>query len=823
MLEYVNKYNFAFIEKYEYVSNVYTLVFNYRNKIILIDYNVCDDTNIFSYYDYCEFQNNIVYKYKEVYRFLYEESVEYIVKIIDDFLDITIDTYHCDDNGGSFQTIHIDNTPLEHKFEEIFTRTYGSDAISYLQKEEPLSLLKGTACFMDYLLETNEHKIVFEENGVSYHHPQIIKSSKYKHQLEKQNCLNLLGYVVYRLSTESMIMNEQIVDDLKKYAGEKENFIGISNLKINRDFKLYKHQENILESFDLDRKKGINTTLIVLPTGAGKSQIVVEDLKKDYIKNCVGNILIMVPSVKVREDWEKRMKNSKVDIFCYNKVYTLIKSYDKEHYDYIVFDEAHHAMAANCKKTLQYFNPKFLIGLTATPDRLDNKKLQEIFGQYESSLTLKDAIMQDVVCNIRCFRIISNIDLANVRFNGVDYNYSDLEKTLTIDSRNELICKVLKKYYNPTKSFYKQGLIFCVNKSHTIKMANMLKDYGLKAEAVYGGNKHNDIYFEKYKNKEIQFLCSCQMISEGFDSPQTEVVVMARPTLSKVLYLQQIGRGTRKYPNKEALVVIDVVDNYVSNLIPWNFNSLFKINQYHDFIGIKNNTHQFLDIYGINEQIIDIHHIDIFTFETKFKDLISLELAARELYIGTKTLETWVKKNNNYCSEIVTIGKRKVPYFTNSNIDTIRIDKKLGIHNDGTILDDFINFVDENTLTFSYKLIFLKSVFKVVNKKGNINIDELVNEYIHFYLDRLKNNKVVDKKNCPYTLEYLSDYKAIKRSLLENPFEKFERKRFFYYTNDLNIITFNSSLWEKLTKNTIITLNNKLDVFIKEYYEKFVD
>ena len=98
---------------------------------------------------------------------------------------------------------------------------------------------------------------------------------------------------------------------------------------------------------------------------------------------------------------------------------------------------------------------------------------------------------------------------------------------------------------------------------------------GFKAKAVYGGNKHNDEIFEKYANKEIQFLISCQLISEGWDSPQTEVVVMARPTLSKVLYTQQIGRGVRKYPGKECLYVIDVVDNYEGKLSPMNFNALF--------------------------------------------------------------------------------------------------------------------------------------------------------------------------------------------------------------------------------------------------------
>ena len=199
----------------------------------------------------------------------------------------------------------------------------------------------------------------------------------------------------------------------------------------------------------------------------------------------------------------------------------------KEHYDYIVFDEAHHAQAANCKKTLQYFTPKYLIGLTATPERLDKRKLDEIFGQYETKLTLREAIQKGVISNIRCYRLISNIDLSEVRYNGKDYNYADLEKTLVIDSRNELIVNTIKKYFKPQKDFFKQGIVFCVNIQHCKKIEKLFNEAGIKAKAVYGLNKDNDEIFEKYRNKEIQFLLSCQVISEGLDCPQTEIVVMA--------------------------------------------------------------------------------------------------------------------------------------------------------------------------------------------------------------------------------------------------------------------------------------------------------
>jgi superfamily II DNA or RNA helicase len=309
------------------------------------------------------------------------------------------------------------------------------------------------------------------------------------------------------------------------------------------------------------------------------------------------------------------------------------------------------------------------LGLTATPERLDKKKIEEIFGEYESTLTLQEAIEKDIITNIRCYRLLSNIDLSNVRYNGQDYNNADLEKTLIVDSRNHLIVQTLVKYFKPRKGYFKQGIVFCVNINHAIKLAQMLRDAGLNAVAVHGRNNDNNRILDDYKDKKIQFLCTCQLISEGWDSPQTEIIVMARPTLSKVLYLQQIGRGVRKYDGKECLYIIDVVDNYEGKLIPWSFNSLFRLSVYHDFMGIRQKNNDYLEILGLNEQEMAMQEIDIFTFEEKNKDYRSAEQVARELYIGTGTLNKWVRLDKKLASLYLPIGNKAAPYFNDSDIE----------------------------------------------------------------------------------------------------------------------------------------------------------
>lgn len=811
-----------YIDEYCFDDTHHSFIFKKGPICIIVDDDICktDSTYLFDYSKYCEMQNTYMASYSKVYRFNCIDDSVY--QEIADWLNKAPENIEVSDSGGTFDIRHIDNTPLEKSFEDLFVDAYGDNSIAFLKKEYSISLSDGKNAFIDYVVETKDGNYAIEENGVHYHHPCIIGNDDYAHQLEKQNTLVLYNFKVFRFSIQNLSFSEQAVDNIKKYLGNKDRFINSICIKEERKFKLYEHQEKILDDLHKSRQEGICTALIVIPTGTGKSQIIIEDLKTLSKSDTVHNVLIMVPSITVKNDWIERAKslpgNLHVDIKFYNTAFLEKNSFEKNYYDYIVFDEAHHAQAANCKKTLQYYTPKYLLGLTATPERLDQKKLEDIFGHYESRISLKDAVEKGILSNIRCYRLLSNIDLSNVRYNGTDYNYADLEKSLIIDSRNELIADTIKKYFLPHNGFFKQGIVFCVNINHAKKLEKMLCERGIVARAVFGANSENDEIFNAYKNRKIQFLISCQIISEGWDSPQTEIVVMARPTLSKVLYLQQIGRGVRKYPGKECLYIIDVVDNYEGKLTPWSFNSLFKIPQYSDFAGLKNNSSDYLSILGLSECEVSMQEIDVFTFEEKYQGYLSLEQAARELFIGTNTLSKWVKDKPTYSSLSLPIGNKMMPYFSPENIAYIKQDRNLKEHNNETILGDFLEFINENTLTFSFKLVFMLGMLNHVDKEGEVNIDTLLDYYISFYKSRINRGLPVDKKNCIYTIDFLNERMKVKQNMLSNPFEKYERKRFVYYSKDLNILSFNPNLWAKLTediKSNIVEIENK---FLSEYY-----
>ncbi|MDD4609240.1 MAG: DEAD/DEAH box helicase [Bacteroidaceae bacterium] len=824
LIQELENINLNFIEQYHFDTYYFSYVFDFnKDTCIIIDENLCDknENNIFQYEKYCVMQNEYSAKYKLLLRFLRTDD---ILKVVTNWLCRDLSSLELKDHGTNREEHTGDNSVLESHFEDVFQEVYGSDSSNFLNKEFGVSIDKDTNAFVDYIIQTKDKSFAVEENGVSYHHPAIIGQKRYIKQLVRQNTLSLLGNNVFRFSTNNLLAKEQMVENIKRFFGDKEGLVHINSIKSERKFELYQHQKEYLDKFNELRALETKSILVILPTATGKSQIVISDLQLYYTS--FKRVLIMVPSVKIMEDWADRikvLKNECVEIKTYNTAFKDRLTHTPAHYDYIVFDEAHHAQAPNCKKTIQYYNPQFLVGLTATPDRLDQKKITAIFGNYDSHLTLEEAIKKDIISNIRVFRLKSNIDLSEVRFNGKDYNNADIEKTLFIDSRNELIAETLKKYFEPKLGFYKQGLIYCVNVAHAKKLAQFIRERGLTCEAVYGINKKNKTVFDNYKKRKLQFMTTCQMISEGWDSPQTEVIVMARPTLSKVLYLQQLGRGARKHVDKECLYCIDVVDNYSAHLRPWSFNSLFNLNTYVSWMGIKEGrSTDYLELLGLSEKEMKLEEIDILTFEEKYPDIKSAEQAARILFVNTDTLRSWIKKEPSLASLYLTVGNKRVPFFNADNLLTIRKKKNLKEHNEDTILEDFTDFIDQNSLTYSFKLVFLLKFLELVDKNGECNFYQLAERYKQFYMDRLNRNLQVDRKGCVFTKAYLEDKSKLNRNILDNPFEKFERKRFIYYakSKDFNLFSFNPILWKKMDGEYLDELKTKLELFLEAYYEQ---
>ncbi|MCI6514311.1 MAG: DEAD/DEAH box helicase family protein, partial [Erysipelotrichaceae bacterium] len=615
--------------------------------------------------------------------------------------------------------------------------------------------------------------------------------------------------------------------DIKQYFGKDTSDFIDDGLKVDRKVALYEHQSISLQEIQNRRKAGIKAFLIVLPTAAGKSRIVEEDIR-DYAKDCDEfRALILVPGHDIRDDWKKRVHHSLpqledcIDICTYAYMARHYTELPSDTYDYMVVDEAHHAVAPVLKRVIQYFNTGFTVGLTATDQRPDKKKLETVFGTYSTSLSLKQAMEKEIVARANVFRIETNIDLSHVRFNGKDYVNADLEKRIRVTSRNELIVDVLNSYCTEGEMGQRQGVIFCVNVSHANEMARLMNQAGISAAAYTGQTKKADDVMESFRQKKIRFLCSCNMISEGWDYPELGILVMARPTLSKVLYLQQIGRGLRRTDTKKNVLVIDVVDEYGAMVKACNMHAIFQNTFYVPFGDITRTDYHSGDLIvidGMEERVTRIIKVDIDTFENKYGDYLSQEQVAREYFVSTGTVTSWIKKGKIIPTVQYSFGSKTIYMFSPSDVEKYRIELGIKEHNDSTIKEDFFDFMEERDYSLSYKMPFMLSFMKHVDEIGDAKIDNVLDDYIAFYQDRIDRGLQVDRKTCPYNDQTLKDRKSICRNMLTNPFEKFERKRFLYYSKDLSVISMNHALFAQLTLEDRKRIDDQLKDDLKNYY-----
>lgn len=795
--------------------------------MVIIDDEICscrDGEQIFPYTLITDKQNHYMKIYRRVFRFLGFDA-ETIEKCLQKGRQEVLHfTKKISERGE-----HADSSPLELLFEQNFTDVYGMRALKYLQKEFRISDEEGNNYFLDYLIDTADSRVAIEENGIHYHHPQLIGIEGYRKQLRKQNTCALWGLKLYRFSTEDCRFKDRIEDDIRSYLGKDTSGFREAGLLLERKTELYEHQEISLAQIQERREKGICAFLIVLPTAAGKSRIVEEDIQKFAAGKEQFRALILAPNTNIIADWKERIDKDlqplqdRIDIKTYSYAVRHYHEKTRDYYSYIVVDEAHHAVAPMLKRVIQYYVPEFLVGLTATDQRPDKKRLEEIFRNYTTELSLKDAMEKGVVARANVYRIETNIDLSHVRFNGKDYVNADLEKSVRVTSRNELIVNVLKDYFTEGDAGKRQGIIFCINKAHTKEMARLLNAAGISAQDYSGDTKHPEKVMQEFKEHKIRFLCACDMISEGWDYPELGILVMARPTLSKVLYLQQIGRGLRRTSIKKNVFVIDVVDEYGAMVRPCSMHAIFGNSLYVPFGDITRQDYllgQMIEIDGITERVERIVEVDIHTFEEKYGDYYSQEQLAREYFVNTGTITSWIRKGKITPTVEFPFGSKKISLFSPEDVEKYRKELNIQEHNDDTVRDDFFAFLEERDYSLSYKMPFLLSFIDHMDTIGDAKIEDVLTDYIAFYQDRIDKGLPVDRPSCPYNAETLKDRKMIKSSMLTNPFEKFERKRFMYYSKDLGVISLNHALMAKMSGEDWERVKRQMREDLERYYKE---
>ena len=233
-------------------------------------------------------------------------------------------------------------------------------------------------------------------------------------------------------------------------------------------------------------------------------------------------------------------------------VQSIIHRLDKfkpDDFDMIITDEAHHAAAKSYRKVYEYFKPRLHLGFTATPNRGDNVRLDDIYQDIIFERDIKWAIKNKYLTDIYCIRVNIGYDISKVARRMGDFAPGELEEVMNQDVLNNAIAEAYEKYAKG------QTLIFACSVDHAEAIAEKIPG----AVAVTAKTKNRDELIKKFTNREIPVLVNCMIFTEGTDMPLVETVMIARPTSNSSLYTQMVGRGLRLYPGKEKLTLIDLV------------------------------------------------------------------------------------------------------------------------------------------------------------------------------------------------------------------------------------------------------------------------
>ncbi|MDH6577548.1 DEAD/DEAH box helicase [Kitasatospora sp. MAP5-34] len=239
-----------------------------------------------------------------------------------------------------------------------------------------------------------------------------------------------------------------------------------------------------------------------------------------------------------------------------------LSSFSPEHFDVIVIDEFHHAEAATYRKVIDHFAPRELLGLTATPERADGKRVQDEFfdGRIAAEMRLWQALEDDLLCPFHYFGVHDNTDLSNVSWRQGAYDPTELTNVLTAGDAQarQVVQAVLDKISNPLRM---RALGFCVSVRHAEHMARAFSRAGISARALSGNTpaRERKAALDGLSSGHIQVLFTVDLFNEGLDIPGIDTLLLLRPTSSATIFLQQLGRGLRRSADKAVLTVLDFI------------------------------------------------------------------------------------------------------------------------------------------------------------------------------------------------------------------------------------------------------------------------
>ena len=351
----------------------------------------------------------------------------------------------------------------------------------------------------------------------------------------------------------------------------------------------YSYQQEILDRLDAERKvRGLNRNLVVAATGTGKTVISAFDYRR-FCKEHPGGANRML-FVAHREEILRQSRYTFQNILrdpnfgelfvgssrpanlehLFVSIQTvnsqaLCERLPVDYYDYIVVDEFHHAAAPTYQLLLGHFQPQLLLGLTATPERMDGKSVLDYFGgRIAAEIRLPEAIDRKLLCPFQYFGVADTVDLDELRWVRGGYDKNELTNLYSLNRavaqrRAAHVLQSLDRYVTDMDAV--KGLGFCVSIEHARFMADYFNGHGVPSLCLVGQSSDEERYTAKKRlvSGELRFLFVVDIYNEGVDIPEVNTVLFLRPTESLTVFLQQLGRGLRLAEDKECLTVLDFI------------------------------------------------------------------------------------------------------------------------------------------------------------------------------------------------------------------------------------------------------------------------
>jgi len=348
--------------------------------------------------------------------------------------------------------------------------------------------------------------------------------------------------------------------------------------------ELRDYQRECLAAIFRRYKAGVRRQLVCLPTGTGKTVIfarfpsffrmkrrmLVLAHRAELLHQARDKLLAANPALKVEIEQAERSASGDSDVVVAS-VPTLgrresrrLAALDPDQFSIVVVDEAHHATAESYQRIVKYLGllepdtKKLLVGFTATPKRSDGIGLDAVFDEISFSRTIPEMMHAGYLAPVAGYRVETDIDLSRVKTSMGDFVVSQLSDAVNIESRNALVVKAFRELVPDRRT-----LVFGVDVAHALALSAAFNHYGIAAAPVTGDTppdaRSNTL--AAFSAGRIQVLTNCMVLTEGYDEPAVDGIILARPTKSALLYTQMIGRGTRLHPGKNDVTVVDVVDN----------------------------------------------------------------------------------------------------------------------------------------------------------------------------------------------------------------------------------------------------------------------